>query len=1152
MKKITALFLACIMLFSALPAIGVSAASNSKESTAVTEFPCEIGELNDGYKLYFNGIEPVTWEEYFDVVYGKYTFTSTNEGERGHGLFVAKGDEKMFLSEAIERGITDIDTAVALIKSRNDIGYPFYITNMDDVYAALEKRYNGRKFNLVDLGGISSQYHLYYNVPEMICCWVLKFEYSGYTFTEYGGQIGSDIPEDLGLYVVGNGEVYNLEEADKNPKLSMDIIVKLIKAKDIDYSFYVEKTPTGNDPTEPVSNNTDPKETGSCIPTENTTPTDAKTDRELLVQRTKKPENQFPIYELGEVIVGYKLYYQLDYNPPWEQKFEVKFGKYVFTQYLSEHEESLGLYIIGNGTVYSLSDAFCVNMTDIDKVVELIKSSNNIPFHFSVSVDENNEPDTTQPTTGSEPFEIAGTYEIGELKDGYKLYYWHYPPLPWMRVFDVVYGKYTFTHFNGEGEENLGLYVQKGDDKMFLSEAIEKGITDIETAVALLKTRSGYSFKIINIEDVEAQLEKRYNGRKFNLVDLGSVYTTYRLYYNQPELICTWVLTFEYGGYTFIESGGQVGSMIPEDLGLYVVGNGRIFNLEEASEYPDFSMDKIVELINAQDIDYTFKVVKTPEKTEPSTVQQPSTTPKKTLKEKFLDYLYELYHTADYGLPLIDYAELGNLSIHTKLIYGYHLMQPIEGSDITLGEYTIWSPATDNISGAGLYVYYDNGTFNRFEEVKDKYNVSDIVDLIKNAPAEHKFKVTPSTAAQLMEERYGKFFRDIVSLGEVADGYNLYYNIPSLVCDWLQEFEYGDYIFYEYGGQWGVASSEDLGLFIIGNGKVYNLDEAYKNEIVDIEKVVELVRANKLPYIFTITKKEPETTQPDTTIPTEPDTTTPTNPPTTCPRIPDNTPLGKYKQFLAKNQKDKNPDDFEVDVFKKLKSGLYLVHHVPQASLSVVTIEYIDKYIYIANGSGYEVYIFDANKEKTYDLAKAFKKGVITKKHLKTISKTLDKVEYVAKLRENIVSLIPGITYSELNGKSIKVTSSKPKVVKVIKDKNGKKQLVAMKKGTAKITVKKKNGTKYSFKVKVKRDPEFADNAGNTIKSVTVKKGSKVKVQIVGKVKGIDNIYKDTKYAKITSKKTAKTLTVKGLKKGKTNLTIYVNGKSLSLKVKVK
>ena len=71
--------------------------------------------------------------------------------------------------------------------------------------------------------------------------------------------------------------------------------------------------------------------------------------------------------------------------------------------------------------------------------------------------------------------------------------------------------------------------------------------------------------------------------------------------------------------------------------------------------------------------------------------------------------------------------------------------------------------------------------------------------------------------------------------------------------------------------------------------------------------------------------------------------------------------------------------------------------------------------------------------------------------------------------------------------------------------------------------------------------------------SITVKKGKSATVKITGKAKSIKNKYKNTKIAKVTSKKTATKIKVKGLKKGKTTLTITVNGKvKLKLKVKVK
>ena len=118
--------------------------------------------------------------------------------------------------------------------------------------------------------------------------------------------------------------------------------------------------------------------------------------------------------------------------------------------------------------------------------------------------------------------------------------------------------------------------------------------------------------------------------------------------------------------------------------------------------------------------------------------------------------------------------------------------------------------------------------------------------------------------------------------------------------------------------------------------------------------------------------------------------------------------------------------------------------------------------------------------------------------------------------------------------------SSNSKVAKV--SKTGK--VTGLKKGTAKITVAN-NGVKKTFKITVK-NPKLSK------KTVSVKKGKTTKVKIIGKIKGVNNKYINTRLAKVTSKKSASTLTIKGLKKGNTTLKIKVSGVTLKLKVKVK
>ncbi len=119
-------------------------------------------------------------------------------------------------------------------------------------------------------------------------------------------------------------------------------------------------------------------------------------------------------------------------------------------------------------------------------------------------------------------------------------------------------------------------------------------------------------------------------------------------------------------------------------------------------------------------------------------------------------------------------------------------------------------------------------------------------------------------------------------------------------------------------------------------------------------------------------------------------------------------------------------------------------------------------------------------------------------------------------------------------------TSSDTKVATV--SSTGK--VTAKKAGKATITVTN-NGVSKKFTVDVK-NPKLSK------KTVTVKKNKTVKVKIIGKIKGVNNKYTNTKFAKITSKKSASTLTIKGLKKGNTTLKINVSGITLRLKVKVK
>lgn len=136
------------------------------------------------------------------------------------------------------------------------------------------------------------------------------------------------------------------------------------------------------------------------------------------------------------------------------------------------------------------------------------------------------------------------------------------------------------------------------------------------------------------------------------------------------------------------------------------------------------------------------------------------------------------------------------------------------------------------------------------------------------------------------------------------------------------------------------------------------------------------------------------------------------------------------------------------------------------------------------------------------------------------------------------------------SGTTLAFSSNKKKVATV----TSKGKVTALTKGTATISVKIMKGKTVQktlkFTMTVKNNPKLSKN------TLTIKKaGKSATVKISGKASSVKNKYsvKNKKIAKVTTKsKSAKKVTIKGLKKGKTTVTITVNGKALKLTVKVK
>lgn len=128
------------------------------------------------------------------------------------------------------------------------------------------------------------------------------------------------------------------------------------------------------------------------------------------------------------------------------------------------------------------------------------------------------------------------------------------------------------------------------------------------------------------------------------------------------------------------------------------------------------------------------------------------------------------------------------------------------------------------------------------------------------------------------------------------------------------------------------------------------------------------------------------------------------------------------------------------------------------------------------------------------------------------------------------------------NTKGYKVTfsSSNKKIAKV----SSKGLVTTLRKGFAKITAKV-HGYKCYFTLKVVTNPTLRKTY------VRIKKGRTLKVYISDKAPGTKLKFKNKKKARIISSNTKSYIKVKAKKRGKTTLKVRVNGKWLSLKVKI-
>lgn len=139
------------------------------------------------------------------------------------------------------------------------------------------------------------------------------------------------------------------------------------------------------------------------------------------------------------------------------------------------------------------------------------------------------EPIVTEPAQTTETTQYNNDNVIGELKDGYKLCYNSIPAPPWMEAFYYQYGKYIFVNHHNSSESGHGFYIVKDDEKLMLSEAFNKGITNIEEVVNIILSKDIPQFnksRIVDTEEVKGNWKDLFSEFHFSQDDNSSEPTT--------------------------------------------------------------------------------------------------------------------------------------------------------------------------------------------------------------------------------------------------------------------------------------------------------------------------------------------------------------------------------------------------------------------------------------------------------------------------------------------------------------------------------------------------------------------------------------------------------------------------------------------------
>lgn len=798
--------------------------------------------------------------------------------------------------------------------------------------------------------------------------------------------------------------------------------------------------------------------------------------------------------EIGD----YNLVYGCNKIVP-QKVYQEELGSYIFSVSGLISGYPLGLYLVKGDTAYSLKDAYdkkVISDSDLDKIAEIVKKAD-----VKVNVSEN---PALAPTADMRS-------DISLYKDNIRIY---------------ISG-YAFTGSEIKPEVYVANYDEKlteGKDYIITYEDnINIGTGKvIVTGIGAYKGEVIKTFNIIDPKNINTNIPENNldyvklmseNGVEVTSAKyIGTIgylgdYNTYALVYAYKGDPADMEYRKEIDGYVFSANH----YLCPDALGLYVVTLDRLSATVKSVD----SLESAVKEKYLVGIKAVCKTINEYNGLLPFTVKHKDG----EIGEECYKAIEEKFGEHDH------YGIIGEYS-GAYLVYARNDMVNDADYSERIGNYTFYNNNQVGAYELGLYVVKGVRAYTLKQAYSDGIikasDVDKIAEDVKKAKAVDEVKKDLSYRVyKAMVDKFGE--NDYyLELGTV-NGRLVISAADKTVSPKTYTEKLGDYEFKTENPTDGYP----LGLYIIDDTYAYTLKEAYEKKVISNQDLDRIASINLRNCHGNIEVKK----------------ITPA-------------PLTPEKAYIK--FKSNNTENFELDLFKRLKDGIYVAH---QKDAAVNTCAYginIDKYTYWITDKPSAVYIFDYRNYKEYALDTAFEKGIITKTHLAEISKLLDELQKKTRCCPTLYKTEEYVRAGERTSpycfglKSIKkMTISNKKVVKFV-SKNKGYVFVGLKKGTATVKLTPKKGKPIYEKIIVKDSPKLTSKKGKTIKTLSVKLGKTAKVYIKGKAGNVNNKYKNTKYAKVTSKKTAKKISVQGLKRGKSTIKVVVNNVTLKLKVKVK